>query len=119
MRRLGVLVGFVLAGGVWVATATAAPMVDRVHLSPAATSVDHVPFCDMPDAPTLASGDVEIGAALSGSRGSIRGGQLEQSNVDIAHEFTQMILAQRGYQASSKGITVADELLVETLNLKR
>ena len=56
MRRLGVLVGFVLAGGVWAATATAAPMADQVHLSPAATSVDHAPFCDMPDAPALAGG---------------------------------------------------------------
>ena len=56
MRRLGVLVGFVLAGGVWAATATAAPTVDHVQLSPAATSVDHAPFCDMPDAPVLASG---------------------------------------------------------------
>ena len=42
-----------------------------------------------------------------------------QSNVDIAQEFTQMILAQRGYQANSRSITVADEILVETLKLKR
>ena len=47
------------------------------------------------------------------------GSALEQSNVDIAQEFTQMILAQRGYQANSKTITVSDELLVDTLNLKR
>lgn len=60
-----------------------------------------------------------IGIPGTGSRGTVVGSSLEQSNVDIAHEFTQMILAQRGYQASSKGITVADELLVETLNLKR
>ena len=39
--------------------------------------------------------------------------------VDIASEFTQMIVAQRGYQASAKSITVSDELLVDTLNLKR
>jgi flagellar hook protein FlgE len=66
-----------------------------------------------------ASGLPAVGAPGSGSRGSLIGSSLEQSNVDIAHEFTQMILAQRGYQASSKGITVADELLVDTLNLKR
>jgi flagellar hook protein FlgE len=66
-----------------------------------------------------ASGLASIGTAGTGSRGTLIGSSLEQSNVDIAHEFTQMILAQRGYQASSKGITVADELLVETLNLKR
>ena len=65
------------------------------------------------------SGTPSVGTPGTGSRGSLIGGALEQSNVDIAHEFTQMILAQRGYQASSKGITVADELLVDTLNLKR
>ena len=66
-----------------------------------------------------ASGQPVIGTPGTGSRGTVIGSALENSNVDIAHEFTQMILAQRGYQASSKGITVADELLVETLNLKR
>jgi flagellar hook protein FlgE len=66
-----------------------------------------------------ASGQAVVGTAGTGGRGVIIGSALESSNVDIAHEFTQMILAQRGYQASSKGITVADELLVDTLNLKR
>jgi flagellar hook protein FlgE len=66
-----------------------------------------------------ASGQPVIGTPGTGSRGTVIGSSLENSNVDIAHEFTQMILAQRGYQASSKGITVADELLVDTLNLKR
>lgn len=65
------------------------------------------------------SGLASVGLPTTGGRGSLVGSSLESSNVDIAHEFTQMILAQRGYQASSKGITVADELLVETLNLKR
>ena len=66
-----------------------------------------------------ASGIPNIGVASTGGRGSVFGSALEQSNVDIAQEFTQMILAQRGYQANSRSITVADELLVETLNLKR
>ena len=66
-----------------------------------------------------ASGIPNIGVATTGGRGSVFGSALEQSNVDIAQEFTQMILAQRGYQANSRSITVADELLVETLNLKR
>lgn len=66
-----------------------------------------------------ASGSANIGTAGTGGRGSLVGSSLEQSNVDIAQEFTQMILAQRGYQANSKSITVADELMVETLNLKR
>ncbi|MEO8071548.1 MAG: flagellar hook protein FlgE [Acidobacteriota bacterium] len=66
-----------------------------------------------------ASGIPSVGTAGTGGRGSLIGSALEQSNVDIAQEFTQMILAQRGYQANSKSITVADELLVDTLNLKR
>jgi flagellar hook protein FlgE len=66
-----------------------------------------------------ASGVPSVGTAGSGGRGTIIGGALEQSNVDIAQEFTQMILAQRGYQANSRSITVADELLLETLNIKR
>jgi flagellar hook protein FlgE len=66
-----------------------------------------------------ASGNPSVGVAGTGGRGTLIGSSLEQSNVDIAQEFTQMILAQRGYQANSKSITVADELLVDTLNLKR
>jgi flagellar hook protein FlgE len=66
-----------------------------------------------------ASGEPSYGVARTGGRGSLIWGALEQSNVDIAHEFTQMILAQRGYQANSKSITTADELLVDTLNIKR
>ena len=65
------------------------------------------------------SGLPNIGTAGSGGRGSLIGSALEQSNVDIALEFTRMILAQRGFQANSRTITVSDELLVETLNLKR
>ena len=66
-----------------------------------------------------AAGIANVGAAGTGGRGTLIGSALEQSNVDIAQEFTQMILAQRGYQANSKTITVSDELLQETLNLKR
>jgi flagellar hook protein FlgE len=60
-----------------------------------------------------------VGVAGTGGRGSLTGSALEQSNVDIATEFTQMILAQRGYQANAKTITVSDQLLVDTLNLKQ
>jgi flagellar hook protein FlgE len=66
-----------------------------------------------------AAGIPTVGVAGTGGRGTLIGSALEQSNVDIAQEFTQMILAQRGYQANSKTITVSDELLVDTLNLKR
>ena len=66
-----------------------------------------------------ASGAPSVGTAGTGGRGTLIGSSLEQSNVDIAQEFTQMILAQRGYQANSKSINVADELLLEALNLRR
>ena len=66
-----------------------------------------------------AAGIPNVGTPGTGGRGTLLGSALEQSNVDIAQEFTQMILAQRGYQANSKTITVSDEILVDTLNLKR
>lgn len=55
MRRVGVLVCFVLAGGVVAATATAAPAEDTVELRPASTSADHAPFCDVPGSTLSAS----------------------------------------------------------------
>ena len=68
---------------------------------------------------SLESGLPNVGDPGTGGRGTVIGSALEQSNVDIAYEFTQMILAQRGYQANSKSITVSDELLVDTLSMKR
>jgi len=68
---------------------------------------------------SAAAGIPNVGVAGTGGRGTLIGSALEQSNVDIAQELTQMILAQRGYQANAKTITVSDELLVDTLNLKR
>lgn len=66
-----------------------------------------------------AAGVANVGVAGTGGRGSLIGSALEQSNVDIAQEFTRMILAQRGYQANAKTITTVDEVLLETLQLKR
>ena len=47
------------------------------------------------------------------------GGAIESSTVDIAREFTNLIVLQRGYQANSRVITTVDELSQETINLKR
>ena len=66
-----------------------------------------------------ASGTASVGTAGTAGRGTLIGSSLEQSNVDMAQEFTKMILAQRGYQANSKSITVSDQLLMDTLNLIR
>ena len=68
---------------------------------------------------TLASGAPTIGLANQGGRGGILGSNLELSNVDVASEFTKLIVSQRGYQANAKIVTTTDELLQETLNLKR
>ncbi|MCL2456550.1 MAG: flagellar hook-basal body complex protein, partial [Defluviitaleaceae bacterium] len=51
--------------------------------------------------------------------GSMQGGALEGSNVDLANEFTDMITTQRGFQAASRTITVSDEMLQELVNLRR
>jgi len=54
-----------------------------------------------------------------GEIGDIQSGALEMSNVDLAQEFTDMIVTQRGFQASSRLISVSDEMIQELVNLKR
>ena len=68
---------------------------------------------------TANSGNPELGVSGQGSRGSLMGGTLEMSNVDLAAEFTNLILAQRGFQASSRVITTSDQVLEELVNIKR
>jgi flagellar hook protein FlgE len=68
---------------------------------------------------TAASGPASIDGEGTGGRGSVLSGSLETSNVDIAEEFTALIVFQRGYQSNSRIITTADQLLQEALNLKR
>ncbi len=65
------------------------------------------------------SGLPNIGTADSGGRGSIAVGALEMSNVDLAQEFTNMIVTQRGFQANSRVITTSDEMLQDLINIKR
>jgi flagellar hook protein FlgE len=60
-----------------------------------------------------------IGAPDTGGRGSIVGGALESSNVDIATEFTNMIVLQRDYEANSRVVTTVDQLSQDTINLVR
>jgi flagellar hook protein FlgE len=59
-----------------------------------------------------------IGTANTGGRGQILGGQLESSTVDIAQEFTNLIVLQRAYEANSKVVTTVDQLSETTINLK-
>lgn len=65
------------------------------------------------EAEIVAANDPELGT------GAIISGELEMSNVDLTNEFSEMIVAQRGFQANSRIITTSDEVLQEIVNLKR
>ncbi|MDO8106116.1 flagellar hook protein FlgE [Isoptericola sp. b441] len=68
---------------------------------------------------TVNSGAAQVGTPGSNGRGTLTGGALEMSNVDLSAEFTSLIIAQRGFQANSRVITTSDEVLQELVNLKR
>ena len=70
-------------------------------------------------ASTNNSGDPLIGEASFEGKGEINAGMLEMSNVDLAEQFTDMIVTQRGFQANSRSITTSDQMLQELLTLKR
>ena len=65
------------------------------------------------------SGAVQLGVPGQDGAGTIIAGALEMSNVELAAEFTNLILAQRGFQASSRVITTSDQVLEELVNIKR
>lgn len=65
------------------------------------------------------SGLSQIGVAGAGGRGLMSAGTLEMSNVDLAEEFTRLIVAQRGFQGNARVVTTADEILQEVVNLRR
>lgn len=65
------------------------------------------------------SGEPQIGTGGSSGHGTLTAGALEMSNVDLAQEFSNMIITQRGFQANSKIITTTDEMLETLANLKR
>jgi len=65
------------------------------------------------------SGLAIVGEPDTGGRGKIQAGNLEMSNVDLAEQFTDMIVTQRGFQANSRTITTSDQMIQELLTLKR
>jgi len=69
--------------------------------------------------PSVASGDALLRLPLTGNTGSIVSGALEGSNVDIAEEFTSLIINQRAFQANARTITTNDEVLQELVNIVR
>lgn len=68
---------------------------------------------------TNQSGDAITNTPGTSGLGDISPNSLEQSNVDVAEQFVKMITTQRGYQANSKIITTVDNMLSETINMKR
>jgi flagellar hook protein FlgE len=69
--------------------------------------------------PSLASGAANVGQPGAAGRGTITGGSLELSNADIATEFSQLILAERGYEANARAITTFDQVTQDAINLKQ
>ncbi len=68
---------------------------------------------------TVASGTAVPRTPQSGTAGSVVSGALESSNVDIAEEFTNLIISQRSFQANARTITTTDEVLQELVNIVR
>lgn len=97
----------------------------------AKAAVFKIPLADVPSPDNLAtsdgnvfqatpgSGDIQIGFPTEAGRGAMVSGALEQSNVDMASELTEMIVAQRDYTANSKVFQTGSELLEVLMNLKR
>jgi len=70
-------------------------------------------------APSANSGEAIVGRPNENGRGSVSTGTLESSNVDLAQQFTSVILAQRGFQSSSRVITAGDQMLQDLVNIIR
>jgi flagellar hook protein FlgE len=68
---------------------------------------------------TLNTAAPAIGSAGSGGRGTITGGALESSTVDIATQFTELMTLQRSYEAASKVVTTSDQMLQDLIGLKQ
>ena len=69
--------------------------------------------------PNESSGGINIGVAGTGGRGLVDGSSLEQSNVDISTEFSDLIVAQRSFQANAKTVTTFDSVTQDTINMLR
>jgi len=66
---------------------------------------------------TAGSGAAQIGIAGTGGRGTITGGSIEASNVDVAAEFAKMIVAQQAYSANAKTVTTMDQISQATIQM--
>lgn len=106
-------------------------IVQAIYENGSKAAVYRIPLADVPSqdklqplagnvfSTTLESGDVTVGFPTESGLGSLVSGALEQSNVDLATEFTEMIVAQRSYTGNSKVFQTGNELLDTLMNLKR
>lgn len=115
ISQTGQIIGITADGQVEAGTLGIAKAVNPAGLEKIGSNMYRMTVNANPDGEfeLFAAGDAEAGT------GSIISGQLEMSNVDLTAEFTEMIVAQRGFQANSRIITTADEILQEVVNLKR
>ena len=93
--------------------------VDTVQLASFANSAGLVKIGTNQYREGAASGAAVIGNPSTGGRGTVVAGSLEMSNVDLAAEFSSMIIAERGFQANARTISTANQMLEELVNLKR
>ncbi len=119
-----------LSSGTYVSwTVDASGDINAVDASGATTNLGTIAVATFPNAGGLArvgdtnfqatsnSGAASIGTAGTGSRGTVATGYLEMSNVDLSTELTNMIIAERGFQANSRVITTSDEILQTLVNM--
>jgi flagellar hook protein FlgE len=93
--------------------------IDTVQLASFANSAGLVKIGTNQYREGAASGEAVVGNPSTGGRGTVVAGSLEMSNVDLAQEFSSMIIAERGFQANARTIATANSMLEELVNLKR
>lgn len=121
-RSTGSLVGLTIGYDGMISGSFSNGAIDNIAKIGIATFSNNGGLSDMGDGlyqESLASGNVNVRGLEIGDSSAIISGALEMSNVDLAKEFTEMITTQRGFQASAKVITTADQILDELLRLKR
>ena len=94
-------------------------LIDTVQLATFANSAGLLRAGSNQFRESSASGIANVGNPGIGGHGTVVAGALEQSNVDLAQEFTSMIIAERGFQANARTISTVNQMLDELVNLKR
>ena len=67
----------------------------------------------------IESGEARLSDASTNGVGKLVAGSIERSNVDVASEFSKLIVAQRAYTANTRIVTASDEMLQDTINMRR